>query len=138
MLKLFFILLSLISTSCISKSLTNEDRVDSSSLAQKANTDTPLLCTNEVARLMNGVQMLPKTNQQGKVFGFLLTDMKPGHLFEKMGLLKEDIILSINGVTLDSPQGLMDGFMALKKVDVYTFLIQRSGKDFSIKKNCPN
>ena len=63
----------------------------------------------------------------GEVGGFKLIAIKPGSVYEKLGLKKGDLIKKVNGESVDSPQKAMDLYHALKSSDEIRLEIGREG-----------
>ena len=97
-----------------------------------------MVCSITLVDLYKGAQILPQYTSEGKRFGYMIADMRPGHLFKKIGFIKNDIILAINDIPADSAQAIFKGFMSLKAGPTHSFVFRRSGKVITIQKPCPN
>ena len=64
--------------------------------------DVQAVMTNP-AELLSQARILPKYDQ-GQMRGVQISQIKPGSLFEQMGLQEGTLITSINGVPIDSPE----------------------------------
>ena len=58
---------------------------------------------NNPADLLSQARILPKYDQ-GQMRGVQVSQIKPGSLFEQMGLQEGDLVTSVNGVAIDSPE----------------------------------
>ncbi len=64
----------------------------------------------------------------GEVGGFKLIAIKPGSVYEKLGLKRDDIIKGVNGELVDSAQKAMELYQTLKSSDEIQLEIGRNGK----------
>ena len=64
----------------------------------------------------------------GEVGGFKLIAIKPGSIYEKLGLKRDDIIQGVNGETVDSAQKAMELYQVLKNSDEISLEIGRNGE----------
>jgi general secretion pathway protein C len=55
------------------------------------------------ADLLSQARILPKY-EQGQMRGVQVSQIKPGSVFEQMGLQEGDLVTSVNGVAIDSPE----------------------------------
>jgi len=53
--------------------------------------------------LFSQARILPKY-EEGEMVGLQINAIKPGSLFEQLGLESGDVITSLNGIAIDSPQ----------------------------------
>ena len=70
--------------------------------------------------------------REGKIHGFLLTDITPGSIYEKAGFENGDIITTINAVPLNSAGGAIKVLNELKGADSVDVNILRSGQDMAM------
>ena len=63
----------------------------------------------------------------GQVDGFRLVDIKPGSLYEKLGLQRGDIIKSVNGEEISSPAKAMELYQRLRSDSEISISIERGG-----------
>lgn len=82
-----------------------------------------------LAKIYTDIRAVPYF-KNGKADGFKLINVKPGSLFEKLGLRRGDILRSINGTTLDIQSGLQT-FNTLKNESSFTLEIERRGVEQS-------
>ena len=71
----------------------------------------------------------------GQVGGFKLIAIRPGSVFEKLGLKKGDLLKNVNGESLDSPQKAMDLYQALKNSSEIRLEVGRGGTTTTLKYN---
>lgn len=72
------------------------------------------------AALYSQARIVPKW-EDGKMVGVQLNQVKKGSLYEKIGIRSGDIITSLNGIRIDSPQAsseLLSEFTQAKEFDV--------------------
>lgn len=61
----------------------------------------------------------------GKPIGFVIYRIEPGSIFERMGLMNSDVIVSINGIQLTGTQPVMEFYDALKTGGTISLEIRR-------------
>ena len=71
----------------------------------------------------------------GEVGGFKLVAIKPGSIYEKLGLKRGDILKGVNGEKVDSPQKAMELYQALKSADSINLEISRGGTTKNLNYN---
>jgi general secretion pathway protein C len=71
----------------------------------------------------------------GEVSGFKLVAIKEGSIYEKLGLVRGDIIKGVNGEPVDSPQKAMELYQALKSSDEIKLDISRDGSSTTLNYN---
>jgi S1-C subfamily serine protease len=136
----FLLLLFCFIASCLQSKKINTaiSDVAPNSSAEQKNTSDLMVCSITLVDLYKGTQILPQFTSEGKHFGYMIADIKPGHLFKKIGLVKNDIILAINDIPADSAQAIFKGFTSLKPGPIHSFVFRRSDKVITIQKPCPN
>lgn len=67
-------------------------------------------------QIMTDARFLPNIIQ-GKQEGFMLTEVKPGGIYNSLGLINGDVILRINEHSISSPEAALQAFTALKGMD---------------------
>lgn len=65
----------------------------------------------------------------GKIVGFKVTEVADNSILKKMGILKDDVIKSINGQTLDSLERSARIWEQLKRVSEIHMVVGRKGQD---------
>ncbi len=76
--------------------------------------------------LLTGARLMPLI-KDGKQEGFTVREVKPGGVYENMGLKNEDIILRANKVDLNSPGDGVKIFNMIKELDRMELDIIRNG-----------
>lgn len=71
----------------------------------------------------------------GKIAGFRLFRIKPGSLYEKIGLKNGDIVKAINGVPIDSPETALRIFSELRNETYFEVEIMRGGRPMTLTYN---
>ena len=78
------------------------------------------------AQLFQDARILPKYTE-GQMVGVQVSSIKPGGLFEKMGLQDGDVITELNGVRIDSPEQSAKILLQLSSSDRVTLQVDRAG-----------
>ena len=71
----------------------------------------------------------------GKQNGFKVMEIKPGGIYETLGLKNRDILLSVNNSELSSMDSAMMAFTTMQGASTITLNVQRSGKNITLKYN---
>ncbi|MBN2339897.1 MAG: PDZ domain-containing protein [Deltaproteobacteria bacterium] len=71
--------------------------------------------------------------KQGEIVGFRVRRLSASSPFRALGLKRGDVIRSVNGTPLNSVDGAMAAYAALKDKNEYSFLISRRGKPITLK-----
>ena len=66
--------------------------------------------------------------RQGKYEGFKLVGVRPGSLYRAIGIRSGDVVRSINGGAINSPNKAMELFTQLKNSSAITLEVERRGK----------
>jgi general secretion pathway protein C len=72
------------------------------------------------AAIFSGARILPKY-EDGEMVGIELSKIKPGSLYEKAGLQDGDVLMELNGVTIDNPSAskqLLDAFTNAEDIEL--------------------
>ncbi|MCA9511556.1 MAG: hypothetical protein KC560_12685 [Myxococcales bacterium] len=72
------------------------------------------------AALYSQARIIPKW-EEGKMVGVQLNQVKPGSLYDKIGIRSGDVITSLNGIAIDSPQAssrLLSEFTQAEEFDI--------------------
>lgn len=73
----------------------------------------------------------------GKIKGFSIFSIKPGSVYEKLGIKNGDIIMRVNGTDLDSPAKALEFYGAISSASEITLDIERGGQrktvNYSVK-----
>ena len=78
------------------------------------------------AQLFQDARILPKYTE-GQMVGVQVSSIKPGGVFEKMGLQDGDVITELNGVRIDSPEQSAKILLQLSSSDSFTLQVDRAG-----------
>jgi len=70
--------------------------------------------------------------EQGKQVGYRLDFQKKGDVLKKAGLMPTDIITSINGMPLDTPQKSMRALRQMRNSSQLDLIVKRNGVDLEI------
>ena len=71
---------------------------------------------------------LTPASREGVIQGIQLSSVRPGSLAAHLGLRDRDILRSINGLALDSPESALDIYTQLKDASRIEVLLERDGK----------
>ena len=71
--------------------------------------------------------MVPNLTPENRTDGFRVFQIKPGSLFEKMGMKDQDVIKRVNGQDLDSFEKATGLFGALRNEKTISIDIVRNG-----------
>jgi len=82
--------------------------------------------TQNFPQLLSQARVVPHF-ANGKSDGFVLSEIVPGSLYQKVGLQNGDIIRKVNGVAVSGPQQAMAMFQTLKTASSIDVEIQRAG-----------
>jgi general secretion pathway protein C len=96
-----------------SESSSNSMRDRLQDLADKGGENSP-------AAIFSGARILPKY-EDGEMVGIELSKIKPGSMYEKAGLQDGDVLMELNGVTIDNPSAskqLLDAFTQAKDIEL--------------------
>ena len=73
----------------------------------------------------------------GKIKGFRIFSIKPGSIYEKLGIHNGDVILRVNGIELDSPAKALEFYGAISSASDISLDLDRNGQlmsnNYSIK-----
>jgi membrane-associated protease RseP (regulator of RpoE activity) len=72
------------------------------------------LALGNLGWLASSVGVMPET-RAGKPLGFHLFAIAADGPFAKLGLRNDDVLVSINGLDLATPEGVLDAYSKLKK-----------------------
>ncbi|MBI5073622.1 MAG: hypothetical protein HZB62_00385 [Nitrospirae bacterium] len=76
--------------------------------------------------LLTGARLLPRLKDGGQE-GFVVREVKPGGVYENLGLKNEDILLRANKIDLNSPSDGVKIFTMIKELDRMELDIIRNG-----------
>lgn len=85
---------------------------------------------DNMGQVLTDARLTPKM-KGGSVEGFLLTDVKARGVFDAIGLKNGDVLTSINGYKIDSPEKAVQVLSGLKGQTSVSLDIVRGGKNMS-------
>lgn len=77
-------------------------------------------------RIMTDARFVPNV-VQGRQQGFILKEVKPGGIYQSLGLQNDDILLRINEFDISNPETALQAFTALRGIDRAELDIMRKG-----------
>ena len=115
-----------------SKGISNENEEvqkvnDNTFVVKKADI---LKYTNNLSSILMDARTTPNRDPgTGAINGFRLLDMKPGSIYEKLGLQRMDVLKSVNGTPVTSAAKAMELYNSLKNDPNIKLGIERNGKN---------
>ncbi|HDZ62586.1 MAG TPA: hypothetical protein ENH40_05520, partial [Nitrospirae bacterium] len=82
-------------------------------------------------QIMTDARLLPNI-VNGQQEGFRIMEVKPGGIYDSLGLLNSDILLRINGLDLSGPEAAVQTMSALKGMKKINLDIIRAGSSMSL------
>lgn len=73
--------------------------------------------------------------QDGKAAGFRLNGVRSGSIFSSLGIRNGDVIQSVNGQAIDSPQRAMELYQRLQQTGNIEMIVERGGRPTTIRYN---
>ncbi len=83
-----------------------------------------------IGELLKQARMEPRV-VDGKTSGFVVKMIRPNSILSQMGLQLGDVVVEVNGVTLDSPEKALQIFQQLREAKNITVGLERSGQPMS-------
>ena len=115
-----------------------KETVSYSNIAQQTSGDSYLLNQKKVLeaiehpnQFMTDARLQPHV-VEGRQEGFILKEVKPGGIYDSIGLQDEDVLLRINEFSIDKPESALQAFTALKGMDRIQLDIVRDGAKASL------
>ncbi|PKL51422.1 MAG: hypothetical protein CVV37_06545 [Nitrospira bacterium HGW-Nitrospira-1] len=68
------------------------------------------------APLKSNVNLI-RSRDRGRQEGFILSEVKPGGIYQSLGLRNGDVLLRINEYNINSPETALQAFTAIKGID---------------------
>lgn len=96
---------------------------------RKSEIDTAL---GDMSKILTEARIRPYFTA-GKADGFLITRIKPGSVFQQIGLENGDIIQGVNHQALESPERLLELYQGLKDGSEITLNLKRKGSEETLK-----
>ncbi|RME83581.1 MAG: PDZ domain-containing protein, partial [Zetaproteobacteria bacterium] len=86
---------------------------------------------NNLPQLLTQARVIPHFTD-GKADGFVITEIKPGSVFEQIGLQNGDLIKRVNGQTITTPQQAMALYQALDRANAIEVVVERQGQEITL------
>lgn len=91
---------------------------------------------NNLSAVLNDATAVPNKLPDGSLHGFRLVHIKPGSIYERLGLKRGDVLMGVGGETIDSPQRAMEMYQQLKDSNYIELEIERGdGNRMTMKYN---
>ncbi len=89
---------------------------------------------DDLPRVLQDAKAVPYVvpGSGGEIGGFKMVAIKPGSIYEKLGLKTGDILKGVNGEMVDSPQKAMELYQALKNSSDIQLDITRNGQSSTL------
>ena len=84
-----------------------------------------------MSELSRAARIVPAM-KDGRASGFKLYGMRPGSFFDKLGFQKGDVVVTINDLTMDSPEKALAIFTGLRAVKQIRLGIERAGAPLDV------
>jgi general secretion pathway protein C len=88
------------------------------------------------ATLLTQARVVPKF-EQGQMVGLQVNGIKPGSLFQEIGLQEGDVITYFNGIAIDSPDQSAKIFQELANASEFNVIVRAADGSQSLKKFTP-
>ncbi len=88
------------------------------------------LALGNLALLTGSVRVTPEV-RDGKPLGFRLFAIAPNGPFAKLGLRNDDVLVSVNGLDLSTPEGVLDAFGKLRKAPRLVLGLVRDNREIT-------
>jgi type II secretion system protein C len=82
-------------------------------------------------QIMTDARFIPNV-VEGRQQGFILRELKPGGIYQSLGLQNEDILLKINEYDISTPDTALQAFIALRGIDRADLDIIRNGSKMTM------
>ncbi|MGI9293119.1 MAG: type II secretion system protein GspC, partial [Pseudomonadales bacterium] len=100
----------------------------------RAGTDFRQRLLSNPSSLMELVR-ISEARENGEIVGYKVRPGKDKARFESMGFENNDVVTSINGITLDSPSSALQVFQMMRTAKEATFELQRAGEPVNLVVN---
>lgn len=81
----------------------------------------------DLGPLLSSARVVPNF-EKGKINGYKIFAIKPGSIYEKIGIRNGDVIDSINGLRIETPDKALMMFQQLRSEDHFELAIRRGGE----------
>ncbi len=82
--------------------------------------------------VLNQARAAPYWDNNGHDAGFRIVDIEPDSVFDKLGLLREDVIVSLNGVSVRNNREALAAYQSFKSADALQVGLLRDGREVTI------
>ncbi|GMR03458.1 MAG: type II secretion system protein GspC [Thermodesulfovibrionia bacterium] len=82
-------------------------------------------------KILSDARLFPNI-KDGKQEGFRISEVKPGGIYQNLGLRNRDVLLRINGLDLSTPEAAMQAMSALKGMNTINLDIIRNGSKMTL------
>jgi general secretion pathway protein C len=69
----------------------------------------------------------------GRPIGFKLYAIRPGSIFDRLGIRNGDTVVAINGLSMDTPDHALEVYASLRNATQFTVDLKRNGKPVTLK-----
>ena len=102
-----------------------------SSDAQVVSTRDVQYLKDNANKLLNQVRIIPYFSE-GVSRGYRLASIQPGSLIEKYGFKKGDVLMSVNGISLESPEKALQAYSVLQGAGNVQITVERGGSPVTL------
>ncbi|MBF0463890.1 MAG: hypothetical protein HQK88_01835 [Nitrospirae bacterium] len=120
---------------------TKETQIGTNALGKKIDSSNYVLDDKKVQQaLENPKQLMTEARLQpnlvnGKQAGFILKEVKPGGIYDTLGIKNDDVLLKINSYDITDPEAALQAFTALRGVSEIHLDIIRGGNKMTLNYN---
>jgi len=86
---------------------------------------------DNLPRLLSKAEAVPY-KQDGEPAGFRIVNIQAGSVFQDLGLQHQDIIRSINGISVRNPREAAEAYRTLKTAEAFRLNLTRGGREVTI------
>jgi general secretion pathway protein C len=79
-----------------------------------------------------GIAAVAPKMEDGQSVGMEIRGIRPGTLLTKLGIQNGDILESVNGQSLSSPDAALGAYTTLRTADKFTLSIRRDGQSMMV------
>jgi len=83
-------------------------------------------------QILTDARFLPNVKKNGKQEGFKIYEVRPGRVYESLGLKNGDTLLRINGLETSNPEVAIQAMSAFRGMDRINLDIIRNGTRMSL------
>ena len=82
--------------------------------------------------VLSQARAAPYWDKNGHEAGFRVVDIEPGSVFDELGLLQEDVIVTVNGVSVRNNQEALTAYQSFKSADALQIGLLRDGREVTV------